>query len=578
MVQDEVTQDAVSLFRRRKWALAGVLLVLPGLPGENQTLRRPVPLFEETAAEESGVGWVHDNAMSKAHYLPETMSGGGAVLDYDGDGWMDLYLVNSGPSDFFTPDRPLRNALYRNNGDGSFTDMTLAAGVSGGTFGMGAAAADFDNDGYPDLLVTSYGELILYHNRGNGTFENITARAGVGVKGWTTSAVWFDYDNDKNLDLFVCSFVEFGVDQHISCGLNALNKAYYCVPRVFNPTSSLLFRNNGNGTFTEVGQGTAIGRSKGKALGVVAADVNNDRRIDLFVANDTVRDFLFLNRPDNRWEEVGVFAGVAFSLNGEVQSGMGVDAADFDDDGWQDLFTANIDHQYYSLFRNARDESFEDIGAAQGIAKATFLLSGWGLKFFDPDNDGDLDLFLANGHPDDMIDQYAPAVSYREPLLLFENEGSRLRDVSSSSGPVFSRHYSARGVALVDYDNDGRGDLLVINNGGPPLLLHNKSSPQNHWVGLRLEGVTCNREAIGARITWSAGGVRRSRTLNSGGSYLTSHDRRIILGNGPATRIDWIEIRWPRPSTRIERLSRVPLDRYLTVREGRGIVDGSPTQ
>ena len=301
------------------------------------------PLFEEVPAEKSGIIWVHDNAMSDERYLPETLGPGCAFLDYDKDGWMDIYLVNSGPSDFYKPKTLPRNALYKNNRDGSFTDVTERAGVSGGTFGMGVAVGDYNNDGYPDLFITAYGRPVLYHNNGDGTFTDVTEKAGLAAPGWTTSAVWFDYDGDGRLDLFVCSFVDYGDTKHTSCGDNRLGRKYYCIPSVFKPTRSFLYHNNGDGSFTEVGHGTDIERAMGKGLGVVATDINNDGRMDLFVANDTVQNFLFVNRGANKWEEIALAAEVAFSDNGKARSGMGVDAADFDGDGREDLFGANID-------------------------------------------------------------------------------------------------------------------------------------------------------------------------------------------------------------------------------------------
>jgi len=529
------------------------------------------PLFEEVPPSASGITWVHTNAMSPERYLPETMGPGVAFLDYDNDGWMDIYLVNSGPCDFYTPPRPLKNALYRNNRDGTFTDVTDKAGVAGGTFGMGVAVGDYDNDGYPDILVTSYGRCLLYHNNGNGTFTDVTDKAGVAAPGWTTSAVWFDYDNDGRLDLFLCSFVEFGVGKHVFCGDNKLGRRYYCIPRIFKPTPSRLFHNNGDGTFTETDAGTDIQRSLGKALGVVATDINNDGRLDLFVANDTVQNFLFANRGGGKWEEIGLPSEVGFSANGQARSGMGVDSADFDQDGWQDLFVANVDQEMYSLYRNNRDESFADVAHTNDVAQATRLMSGWGLKFFDVDNDGHLDLFLANGHPDDQIDQYAGQVKYREPLLLFKNDGTRLHDVSKDAGPVFQKPFPARGLAVGDFDNDGRLDVLIGNNGEAPALLKNKAGAENHWVGLRLVGTKCNRDAVGARLRWSVGGVQRSRLKTAGGSYLSSHDPREILGLGAATRLDWLEIQWPAPSGRTERYTDIPVGRYMTVVEGKGI-------
>jgi enediyne biosynthesis protein E4 len=530
-----------------------------------------LPAFEEIAPSTSGLTWVHDNAMSEQRYLPETLGPGGAFLDFDNDGWMDIYFVNYGPSDFFKPAKPIRNALYRNNHDGTFTDVTEKAGVPGGTFGMGVAVGDYDNDGWPDMMVTAYGKCMLYHNNRNGTFADVTDKAGVAAPGWTTSAVWFDYDNDGRLDLFLCSFVQYGINKHIFCGDNKLGRHYYCIPRIFNPSSSLLFHNNGDGTFTETGKGTDIERALGKALGVVATDVNNDGLMDLFVANDTVQNFLFINRGKGKWEEAGLASEVGFSANGQPRSGMGVDAADFDGDGWQDLFVANVDQEMFSLYKNNKNESFSDMARPNGVAEATRLLSGWGLKFFDYDLDGLTDLFLANGHPDDMIEQYSGQVKYAEPLLLFHNEGSKLINVSDKSGPVFKKDFPARGLAVGDYNNDGRLDILVVNNGKPPLLLRNNVRNDNHWVGLRLQGATCNRDAIGALISWSAGGVKRTRLKTSGGSYLSSHDPREVLGLGKATKLEWLEIKWPAPSGKVERITDVPVDKYITITEGKGL-------
>ena len=527
--------------------------------------------FEEVSASVSGITWRHENAKSPEHYLPETVGAGCAFLDYDNDGWMDIYLVNSGPCDFYKPTRPLRNALYKNNRDGTFTDVTERAGVGGGTFGMGVAVGDYDNDGFTDLFVTSYGRCILYHNNGDGTFTDATDKAGVTAPGWTTSAVWVDYDNDGRLDLFVCSFVDFGLGKQIFCGDNKNGRRYYCVPRVFKPTPSLLFHNNGNGTFSEVSAGTAIQTAMGKALGVVATDVNDDGLMDLFVANDTVQNFLFLNRGRGRWDESGLAAAVAFSANGQPRSGMGVDAGDFDGDGRQDLFVANVDQEMFSLYRNDGNGFFTDLAHANGIARATRLLSGWGLKFFDYDNDGLVDLFLANGHPDDMVETHSPQVKYKEPLLLFHNTGGKLANVSSQAGPVFSRSFPARGLAVGDFNNDGRVDVLISNNGEAPLLLRNEAAAGRHWVGLTLQGVSCNRNAIGARITWSAGGTKRSRLKTSGGSYLSSHDPREVLGLGTNTRVDWVEIQWPQPSATVERITELPVDRYITIVEGKGV-------
>ncbi len=557
--------------RRRLLAGGAAALLWPEL----RRLRAAPPapgveglIFEEVPPESSGITWVHENAMSPERYLPESLGPGCAFFDYDNDGWMDIYLVNSGPSDFYTPNKPLRNALYRNNRDGTFTDVTEKAGVvAGTTFGMGVAVGDYDNDGYPDLFVTSYGRCILYHNNGNGTFTDVTDKAGLALPGWTTSAVWFDYDNDGRLDLFVCSFVDYS--DKFSCGDNKLGRHFYCIPRVFKGTHSFLLHNNGDGTFTDVTKGTAIEHAIGKGLGVVATDINNDGLMDLFVANDTVQDFLFVNRGKGKWEEIGLAAEVGFSENGQARSGMGVDAADVNNDGWEDLFVANVDQEMYSLYTNNHDETFSDSAHKNGVAQATRLLSGWGLKYFDYDNDGAIDLILANGHPDDMIDMYSQQVKYKEPLLLFHQEKGLLRDVSAQAGPAFAKPLAARGLAVGDYDNDGFLDVLVAENGGRPVLLHNRCASGNHWLGIKLEGVNCNRDAIGARITWSAGGVTRTKLKNSGGSYLSSHDPREVLGLAAAVKLDWLEIKWPLPSGKVQRFSNLPVDRYVRIAEGK---------
>ena len=533
------------------------------------------PLFVEVPRSRSGIEWVHENAMSSQRYLPETLGPGCAFLDYDNDGWMDIYLVNSGPSDFYTPAKPLRNALYKNNRDGTFSDVTEKAGVAGGSsFGMGVAVGDFDNDGWPDMLVTAYGRCTLYQNNRDGTFRDVSARSGLPTTGWTTSAVWFDYDNDGKLDLFLCSFVDYSGAHKLECGDNKIGKHYYCIPRVFHGTTSFLFHNNGDGTFTDVTRGTDIAASLGKGLGVVATDINNDGRMDLFVANDTVQNYLYVNRgpaPGRgwRWEESALPAEVAFSENGQPRSGMGVDAADLNGDGWQDLFVANVDQEMFSVYRNNRDETFRDVAHGEGVAQATRLLSGWGLKYFDYDNDGLTDLFLANGHPDDMIGHYSTQVKYREPLLLFHQDpDGKLRNVSDSAGPAFQKSFPARGLAIGDFDNDGAVDVLVANNGAPPVLLKNKAASGNHWLGLKLEGVTANRDAIGARIVWTAGGKKYSRLKNGGGSYLSSHDPREVLGLGKAARVDALEIHWPAPSKRIDRYTNLAAGRYIHIVEG----------
>ena len=529
------------------------------------------PLFEEIPARVSGITWRHVNGRSPEYYLPETTGAGCAFFDYDNDGWMDIYLVNSGACDFFKPSPPLRNALYHNNRDGTFTDVTEKAGVAGGGYGMGVAVGDFDGDGWPDLYLTQYGSSILYRNNRDGTFSDVTAKAGVAAAGWASSAVWFDYDNDGNLDLFVCRFVDFDKSKNKFCGNQRTGERYYCVPTAYEPAQSWLFHNQGDGTFKDVSPESGIAKVLGKAWGVVATDVNNDGLMDLFVANDTTANFLFLNKGHGKFEEAGILAGVAYSQEGKARSGMGVDSADFDQDGWQDLFVTNVDQEMYSIYHNDHDLTFDDLAGPMGLGRLTRLMSGWGVKFFDYDNDGNLDLFIANGHPDDKIEEHATRVTYREPLLLFHNEAGQLKHIGPAAGPVFERSLAARGMATGDFNNDGAVDVLVAVNDGPPVLLKNSAAAGNHWLGVQLVGKTANPDAIGAKLAWQAGDLRRERLKVGGGSYLSSHDPREVLGIGKRTKIDRLEIHWPKPSSRVETFTQLPLDRYITIVEGEGI-------
>ena len=535
------------------------------------------PLFAIVAPQKSGITWVHDSARTGGHYAPEVVGPGCAFLDFDNDGWLDIYLVNSGACDFYNPKNPPRNALYKNNRDGSFTDVTLAAGVAGGNFGMGVAVGDYDADGFPDLLVTGYGRNILYHNNGNGTFTDVTQKAGLADSKWSASAAWFDYDNDGRLDLFVCHYVDYTGDPRNQCS-NTEGKTFYCLETQLKPLTCSLYHNSGDGSFTEVGHETPIGRLKGKALAVVAADINHDRWMDLFVANDTLPNWLFANRGGGRWEEIGLKAGTADSEDGQPRGSMGVDAADFDEDGNMDVALANFSGEEFSLYHNDGHELFSDWANRTPIGEATRMLSGWGTKFFDYDNDGNLDLIFASGHPDPDIgrtSQYA----YLEPLLLFRNTGRGFVNVSSEGGDAFRQRWAARGLAVGDFDNDGAQDVLVGINGGAPLLLRNQATAGNNWLGLHLVGRSCNRDAVGATIRWSCGGTVRSRYKVGGGSFCSSHDPRVVLGLGQGKTADWVEVTWPSPSRRVDRLARPPVNTYITlVEEERKAASGNASR
>jgi enediyne biosynthesis protein E4 len=526
--------------------------------------------FEEVPASVSGINWTHVNGRSPMAHLPETVGAGCAFLDYDNDGWMDIYLVNSGPCDFYTPPQPLRNALYHNNRDGTFTDVTVKAGVGGNAYGMGVAVGDYDGDGFPDLYVTQYPQSILYHNNGDGTFTDVTAKSGVAAPGWATSAVWFDYDNDGRLDLFVCHFVDYSKDKLKFCGDKLTGERAYCIPTIYDPMPCWLFHNNGDGTFTDVSKESGIAQSLAKAWGVVATDINNDGLLDLYVTNDTVPNFLFANRGKGKFEEIGMLAGVGVNAFGKPRSGMGVDAADYDQDGLIDLFEANVDHEMYSLYHNDKHEAFSDVALPKGIGEATRMLSGWGLKFFDYDNDGNTDLLLVNGHPDDKVDKRVPGVTFREPMLLFRNTDKGFQNVSAESGPIFSRALAGRGLALGDFDNDGSVDVLVTQNNSTPVLLRNNADRQNHWLGVKLVGRKANIDAIGAKLTWRSGDLERHIFKVGGGSYLSSNDPRMVLGLGQQTKLDWLEVKWPEPSGKTERFTNLPIDRYITIVESEG--------
>lgn len=537
-------------------------------------------IFREVKPESIGIDWVHTNAQSEHRYLPETIPPGVAIFDYNNDGWMDVLFVNTGESTFFHPRAAPRTALYRNNGNGTFTDVTAEAGLTPNFFGMGVAIGDYDGDGFEDIFLTGYGRCYLYHNERNGKFSDVTDASGLKVPGWSTSAVWFDFNNDGKLDLFVAQFADYSSLRSCTSatayggGTDSSPdvQSHYCFPKLFPSTPSHLYLNQGNGRFIDASQEVGLLESPGKGFGLVATDINNDGYLDIFEANDTVANFLFVNRAGKKFQEMGLAAGVGYSEDGTARSGMGVDAADFDQDGWQDLFVANVDQETFSIYHNNGDATFTDMSRRYGIAGVTRFLSGWGLKFFDFDNDGWMDLILANGHPDDLVDRRMKGVTYREPLLLFHNDhGRAMSNVSQDGGSAFEGRYAARGLAIGDLNNDGYPDVIVGVNGGAPLVLYNTEASGNRWLGLNLIPTHAAPGAAGTLIRWSAGGVVRSRLKTAGGSYLSSHDPREILGLGNAGRTDWIEIHWPGPSKGVDRIGPLAAGKYFIVEEGKGV-------
>ncbi|MBS1852729.1 MAG: CRTAC1 family protein [Acidobacteria bacterium] len=536
----------------------------------------PPTLFREVPAAESGIHWKHENGESAQRYLPETGGGGVALLDYDQDGWLDILFINSGTSSFYKPPAPLAHALYHNNHDGSYTDVTKQAGLTADLFGMGAAVGDYDGDGYPDILITGVARCVLYHNNQDGTFSDVTASSGIAASPWSTSALWFDFDNDGKLDLFVANFADYSDNKVCSLGESygekkagmAQDHAYYCDPQVLKAAPSRLFRNLGNGKFEDVSERTGIAARPGKAWGVVATDVNGDGYLDLFVANDTMPNYLWLNRKGERFEEAGIEAGVAYSSEGRPRSGMGVDAGDFDRDGLPDLMVANVDAQMTSLYRNDGNEMFTDIRAKTGVGAVTLMMSGWGMRLFDYDNDGWLDMVLANGHFDPYVNERNGGITFRQPIFLLRNiAGQKTENVSAQAGPAFSQKYSARGLAVGDLNNDGYPDIVFVENGGPPHLLMNTAGAGNNWLGIELKAKAANPAASGAILRWSIGGKVFRKVRGAGGSYIASQDPREVMGAGKS-QVDWIEVQWPAPSHAVDRITKPAMNRYLVIREG----------
>ena len=528
----------------------------------------------EDVARQAGITFTHDNAASPEKFLVETMGSGGGWIDYNQDGLLDLYLVNSAGTSTYKPTHPLRNALYRNNGDGSFTDVTLKAGVGAeDLFGMGIAVGDYDNDGFPDLFVCGYGRCILYRNNGDGTFTDVTARAGVANPGrWASSAAWFDYDNDGRLDLVIANYVDWSPERNFYCGDRGPGMRSYCHPDDFNPQPPTLYHNNGDGTFTDLSKSSGIGLKAGNGLGIVTFDYDIDGWQDIFIANDHMPNFLFHNNRNGTFSEVGYLAGVAVSGDGQFEAGMGCDAADTTGTGRMDLAVTHLDMQLARFYQNLGDGSFDDATFRSKLGYATFHMSGFGTRFFDFDNDGRLDLFMANGHVLDNIERYHADTKYAEPKLMFRNTGRGIfENVSDQLGPDFALPRVSRGVAVGDFDNDGKLDVLVSNNGQPPQLLRNNGRNANHWLEILLIGTKSNRDAVGARVKLRAGDLVLYDQRKGGMSYQSAQDPRLHFGLGAQTKIDLLEVIWPSGTT--SKLANLKADQIIAIKEEQGIVE-----
>jgi hypothetical protein len=506
--------------------------------------------------------------------IDETIGCGICLYDVDDDGAIDVFVPNGSRARPFPPGQEPRSALYRNKGDGTFEDVTDRAGVaSTGYWAQGCAFGDYDDDGRVDLFLTGFGRYILYRGLGGGRFQDVTAASGLKGRGWSAGAAFGDYDGDGRLDLYVSHYVDHDASSPPLPAPGSQPNCFYkgapviCGPGGLKPSIGHLFHNEGNGSFREVTRGSGlVTQPTGYGLGAVWSDLDLDGDLDLFVANDTTPNWLYRNDGRGRFTEVGAISGAAFNEAGRAQSGMGVDAADYDNDGLPDLIVTNFSHDYSTLRHNDGGLTFTDVSMPSGIGLATLPTLGWGVGFLDYDNDGRQDLFIANGHVFPNIDDRNLGTTWKQHNQLFHNEGEgRFLDVTAQAGPAFQELHSARGAAFGDFDNDGDVDIVVNNMDEAPSLLRNDGGNAAHWVGLRLLGARRNRGAVGARVTLIAGPLRQMKEIHAGSSHSSSNDPRLLFGLGSATRVDRVEIRWPQGRTQV--LNNLPIDRYHTVRE-----------
>jgi len=524
--------------------------------------------FRDITAQ-AGIHFVHNNAAYGKKWLPETLGAGAAFIDYDNDGYPDILLVN-GEDWPGHAKAPSTLKLYHNNHDGTFTDVTHKAGLAVSMFGMGVAVGDYDNDGYDDLFITALGQSRLFHNNGNGTFTDVTRSGGLwGPNELSTSAAWVDYDRDGKLDLVVANYVQWSPQTDIYCTLDGAHKSY-CTPESYKGVSARVWHNLGGGKFEDATEKAGLYDPTSKSLGLAILDYNGDGWPDILLANDTQPNKLYLNKQNGTFEEKAVAAGIAFSEDGVARAGMGVDAADYDRSGRPSLMITNFANQMISLYHNEGNGLFVDEAPRSEVGRNTLVTLGFGCFFFDYDNDGWPDIFVADGHIENEIERVQKRVSYAEPPHLFRNLGSgRFQEVTEQMGTAFASPKVARGAAYADIDNDGALDVLVTTNGGRLWLFHNEGGT-NHSVRVKLVGTKSNRDGIGAVVHVTSSGAKQWQMLRSGSSYLSQSELVLTFGLGASTKADAIEIRWP--SGQVDKLAGVTADQTLTVQEGKGIV------
>jgi enediyne biosynthesis protein E4 len=556
-----------------RWAAGAIAIVAAANFGS--ALQQNAAVTFSNIAVQAGINFKHENGATPQKYMPETMGAGGLIFDYDSDGWPDIFLVNGGS--FADPKvaAAARHRLYRNNGNGKFTDVTATSGIAVSDYAMGACSADFDNDGWPDLYVTGVRSNKLYRNNGGQGFVDVTAKSGTGGAGlWSSSCAFADIDNDGDVDLFVTNYVDFTPDNNKYCTAGP-NIRTYCHPNVYHSLPDILYRNNGDGTFSDITKEAGIYRTDGNGLGVVFGDYDNDGWTDIYVANDSVPNFLFHNKGKGIFEEVGFWAGVAVGGEGRPLAGMGTDMGDINGDGLLDIFVTNLDRETHSLYRNQGKGLFANVTFESGVGQVTLPFVGFGTAFFDYDNDSDLDLAIANGDIIDNVSLFRDNTSHEQRNLLLQNDGTgKFRDVGQTSGPGFALKKVSRTLVVGDLDNDGDLDILIGNNGQTADLLRNDGGNRNNALLIRTIGSKSNRDGIGAQLRLSVGGKVLMRYVKAGSSYQGQNDLRVHFGLAGAQQADSLEILWPGGS--VEKVGAIKANQIVTVTEGRGITRQEP--